>query len=98
MRREAHDRHKRNVARIQCITERLLPSKSVPVRSFLFILVYLKTYALQVVHGRLFGMCQGKANQWLHVLLLALLAALRVLCDAPALSLSALAQLLGVSE
>jgi len=29
----------------------------------LFILVYLKTYALQVVHGRLFGMVQGKANQ-----------------------------------
>src|SRR5262247_3996794 len=33
MRREEHDRHKRNVARIQCMTERLLPSKSVPVRS-----------------------------------------------------------------
>src|SRR4029450_5500336 len=33
MRREEHDRHNRKVARIQCITERLLPSKSVPVRS-----------------------------------------------------------------
>src|SRR4029453_9538827 len=58
----------------------------------------LKTYALQVVHGRLFGMVQGKANQWIHVLLPVLLAALRTLGDAPARSLSALAQRLGVSE
>ena len=64
----------------------------------LFILVYLKTYALQVVHGRLFGMGQSKANQWMHVLLPALLAALRALGDAPARSLTALAQRLGVSE
>jgi hypothetical protein len=64
----------------------------------LFILTYLKTYALQVVHGRLFGMVQGKANQWIHVLLPVLLAALRALGDAPARSLSALAQRLGVSE
>src|ERR687884_82921 len=64
----------------------------------LFILVYLKTYALQVVHGRLFGMVQGKANQWIHVLLPVLLAALRALGDAPARSLTALAQRLGVSE
>jgi Helix-turn-helix of DDE superfamily endonuclease len=58
----------------------------------LFILTYLKTYALQVVHGRLFGMVQGKANQWIHVLLPALLTALRTLGDAPARSLTALAQ------
>src|SRR6266567_2423265 len=64
----------------------------------LFILVSLKTYALQVVHGRLFGMVQSKANQWMHVLLPALLAALRALGDAPARSLTALAQRLGVSE
>src|SRR5712691_6209906 len=64
----------------------------------LFILVYLKTYALQVVQGRLFGMGQSKANQWMHVLLPALLAALRTLGDAPARSLTALAQRLGVSE
>src|SRR5262250_3174158 len=69
-----------------------------PEDRLLFILVYLKTYALQVVHGRLFGMVQGKANQWIHVLLPALLAALRALGDAPAGSLSALAQRLGVSE
>src|SRR5215470_1510704 len=59
---------------------------------------YLKTYALQVVHGRLFGMGQSKANQWMHVLLPVLLAALRTLGDAPARSLSALAQRLGISE
>ena len=69
-----------------------------PEDRLLFILVYLKTYALQVVHGRLCGMVQGKANQWIHVLLPALLAALRTLGDAPARSLSALAQRLGVSE
>src|SRR5499427_4057081 len=69
-----------------------------PEDRLFFILVYLKTYALQVVHGRLFGMGQSKANQWIHVLLPALLAALRTLGDAPARSLSALAQRLGVSE
>jgi hypothetical protein len=69
-----------------------------PEDRLLFILVYLKTYALQVVHGRLFGMVQGKANQWIHVLLPVVLAALRTLGDAPARSLSALAQRLGIAE
>jgi len=69
-----------------------------PEDRLLFILAYLKTYALQVVQGRLFGMVQGKANQWIHVLLPALLTALRALGDAPARSLTALAQRLGVSE
>src|SRR5437773_11221225 len=69
-----------------------------PEDRLLFILVSLKTYALQVVHGRLFGMVQGKANQWIHVLLPALLAARRALGAAPARSLSALTQRLGVSE
>ena len=57
----------------------------------------VKTYALQVVQGRLFGMGQSKANQWMHVLLPALLAALRARGDAPARSLNALAQRLGVT-
>ena len=69
-----------------------------PEDRLLFILVYLKTYALQVVHGRLFGMVQGKANQWIHVLLPVVLAALRTLGDAPARSLSALAQRFGIAE
>jgi hypothetical protein len=69
-----------------------------PAERLFFILVYLKTYALQVGPGRLFGMGQSKANQWIHVLLPALLAALRTLGDAPARSLTALAQRLGVSQ
>ena len=69
-----------------------------PEDRLFFILTYLKTYALQVVQGRLFGMVQGKANQWIHVLLPALLAALRTLGDAPTRTLTALAQRLGVSE
>jgi len=69
-----------------------------PEDRLLFILTYVKTYSLQVVQGRLFGMGQSKANQWIHVLLPALLAALRTLGDAPARSLTGLAQRLGVSE
>ena len=69
-----------------------------PEDRLFFILTYLKTYALQVVQGRLFGLGQSKANQWIHVLLPVLLAALRALGDAPARSLTALAQRLGVSE
>src|SRR3989442_7141957 len=69
-----------------------------PEDRLVFILTYVKTYALQVVQGRLFGMVQSKANRWIHVLLPALLAALRALGDAPARSLTALAQRLGISE
>jgi Helix-turn-helix of DDE superfamily endonuclease len=69
-----------------------------PEDRLLFILAYVKTYSLQVVQGRLFGMGQSKANQWIHMLLPVLLTALRTLGDAPARSLSALAQRLGVSE
>jgi len=84
------------------ITRRFTVYKSCPLPApedrLFFILVYLKTYALQVVHGRLFGMGQSKANQWIHVLLPVLLMALRTLGDAPARSLTALAQRLEVSE
>src|SRR5881396_1261639 len=69
-----------------------------PEDRLLFILAYIKTYSLQVVQGRLFSMGQSKANQWIHVLLPVLLAALRTLGDAPARSLTALAQRLGVTE
>jgi hypothetical protein len=69
-----------------------------PEDRLFFLLTYLKTYALQVVQGRLFGMGQSEANQWIHVLLPALLAALRTLGDAPTRSLTALAQRLGVTE
>jgi hypothetical protein len=83
-------------------TRRFTVYENCPLRTpedrLLFILAYLKTYALQVVQGRLFGMGQSKANQWIHVLLPVLLAALRALGDAPARSLTALAQRIGVSE
>ena len=69
-----------------------------PEDRLFFILAYIKTYSLQVVQGRLFGMGQSKAHQWIHVLLPVLLAALRTLGDAPTRSLAALAQRLGVSE
>ena len=68
-----------------------------PEDRLFFLLTYLKTDALQVVQRRLFGMLQGKAHQWIHVLLPVLLAALRTLGDAPTRSLAALAQRLGVS-
>jgi hypothetical protein len=69
-----------------------------PEDRLLFILAYLKTYPLQVVQGRLFGMDQSKANQWIHVLLVVLRATLHALGDAPSRSLQALAQRIGVSE
>src|SRR2546421_5409040 len=69
-----------------------------PEDRLLFLLAYVKTYSLQVVQGRLFGMGQSKANQWIHVLLPVLLTALRTLDDAPARSLRVLAQRLGVTE
>jgi Helix-turn-helix of DDE superfamily endonuclease len=81
----------------QCTVSKNCPLPT-PADRLFFILVYLKTYALQVVHGQLFGMGQSKAHQWMHVLLPVLLAALRVLGAAPARSLTALAQRLGVSE
>jgi hypothetical protein len=62
----------------------------------LFILVYLKTNALQVAHGRLFGLRQNKTNQWIHTLLPVLQTALRNLGDAPARSMQQLAERLGL--
>jgi hypothetical protein len=42
----------------------------------LFVLVYLKTYPLQVVLGQLFGLSTSQANYWLHHLLPVLRSAL----------------------
>ena len=69
-----------------------------PEDRLFFLLTYLKTYSLQVVQGRLFGMGQSKANQWIHVLLPVLQVALQTLGDTPARSLAALAGRLRVSE
>jgi hypothetical protein len=62
-----------------------------PDDRLLFILVYLKTNPLQVAHGIMFGLPQGKTNQWIHVLLPILRTPLRTLGDAPARSLRELA-------
>jgi hypothetical protein len=69
-----------------------------PEDRLLLILVYLKTSPLQVVQGRLFGMGQSKAHQWIHVLLVVLRTTRRTLGDAPTRSVPALAQRLGVAE
>jgi hypothetical protein len=69
-----------------------------PEDRLLFILVYLNTYPLQVVHGRLCGMGQSKAHQWIYVLLAVLQTTLRMLGDAPSRSLAELARRLGVAE
>src|SRR5215831_7947765 len=64
----------------------------------LFILVYLKTNPLQVAHGIMFGLPQGKTNQWIHVLLPVLRNAMRRLGDAPSRSLEELARRLDMSR
>jgi hypothetical protein len=69
-----------------------------PEARLLFILVSVKTYALQVVQGRLFGLGQSQAHQWIHVLLVVLRTTRRALGDAPTRSVSELAQRLGVAE
>ena len=58
----------------------------------MFILVYLKQNPIQLLHGRLFGMRQSKATQWIHVLLPVLRNTLRTLGDAPCRSVEALRQ------
>jgi Helix-turn-helix of DDE superfamily endonuclease len=89
------DGRPRTARRFTTYTNCPLPS---PEDRLLFILVYLKTYPLQVVQGRLFGMGQSKAHQWIHVLLVVLRATLHTLGDAPTRSVQALAKRLGVAE
>jgi hypothetical protein len=67
-----------------------------PEDRLLFILVYLKQNPTQLLHGRLFGMRQSKATQWIHVLLPVLRNTLRALGDAPSRSVEALHARLGV--
>lgn len=57
-----------------------------PEERLLFILSYLKENPTQTYHGYLYGMSQGKANQWIHTLFPVLQTALRLLGDAPARS------------
>jgi hypothetical protein len=69
-----------------------------PEDRLLCILISLKTYPLQVVQGRLFGMGQSKAHQWLPVLWVVLQAPLRTGGDAPTRSVTELAKRLRVAE
>ena len=55
-----------------------------PEDRLLFILSYLKENPTQTYHGYLYGMRQGKANQWIHTLFPVLRVALRAMGDAPA--------------
>lgn len=66
-----------------------------PEDRLLFILVYLKQNTIHLLHGRLFGMRQSKATQWIHVLLPVLRNTLRTLGDAPCRSVEALRHCLG---
>jgi len=66
-----------------------------PEDRLLFILVYLKQNMIHLLQGRLFGMRQSKATQWIHVLLPVLRNTLRTLGDAPCRSIEALRQCLG---
>ena len=66
-----------------------------PEDRLLFILVYLKQNPTQLLHGRLFGMRQSKATQWMHVLLPGLRNTLRTLGAAPCRRVEALRHDLG---
>jgi DDE superfamily endonuclease len=79
-----------------CTTSKNCPLPT-PEDRLLLILVYLKTYPLQVVQGRLFAMGPSQAPPWLRGLLVVLQATLRTLGDPPARSLTELAQRLGVA-
>ncbi len=59
------------------------PVLQTPEAQLLFILVYQKTYPLQVVQGELFGLSQAQANAWIHRLLPVLQAALEDLGYTP---------------
>jgi len=61
----------------------------------LFMLVYLKQHPTHMLHGRLFGMRQSKATQWMHILLPVLRTTLRTLGDAPCRRVEALRERLG---
>ena len=58
--------------------------------------VYLKQNPTPLLHGRLFGMRQSKATQWIHVLLPVLGTTLRTIGDAPSRSVEALHARLGL--
>ena len=85
---------RRQARRYTTYTNYPLPT---PEDRLLFILVYLKQHTMHLLHGRLCGMRQSKATQWMHVLLPVLRHTLRTLGDAPCRSVEALRQHLGMA-
>lgn len=63
-----------------------------PEDRLLFVLSYIKSNALQVFHGQLFGMAQCKANVWIHILLPLLQIALKKRGDVPCRNMEELRQ------
>jgi hypothetical protein len=68
-----------------------------PEDRLLCMLIYLKQHPIQLLHGRVFGMRQSKATQWMHVLLPVLRNTLRTLGDAPCRQVETLRAQLGVA-
>jgi hypothetical protein len=64
----------------------------------LFILTCFKNYPLQVVQGQLFGLSQGQANTWIHVLSPILKRALGYEKQLPNRDPQALAEILAESD
>jgi len=60
----------------------------------LFILVYVKQYPVQELHGLLFGLCQSQASAWVLRLLPVLQAALGRACALPARKTATVAEML----
>jgi len=60
-----------------------------PEDRLLFMLVSLKQQTMHLLHGRVFGMRQSKATQWMHVLLPVLRNTWRTVGDAPCRSVEA---------
>ena len=64
----------------------------------LFILVYQKTFPLQVMHGLQFGLSQGRVNYWVHRLLPVLQQTMAEMGMKPAREGKAVATLIEASE
>ena len=85
-------RRRRQARRYTTYTNCPLPT---PEDRLVCMLVSLKQHTMHLLHGRVFGMRQSTATQWLHVFLPVLWNTLRPLGDAPCRSVAALRQRLG---
>jgi hypothetical protein len=67
-----------------------------PEDRLLFVLMYLKNYPVQSLHGQIFSLPLGKTNMWIHVLMPVLAKTLRNLGVAPTRSIEHLQERLEV--